>query len=83
MSSSARLTKTYATAAGNIDCIADGGTLCDEIICGGEGNLQIEYSGGATDTIAVAAGDRIPAAARRILAAGTTATALTVMWWTS
>lgn len=80
MSNSARLSKTYATAAGNIDCIADGGGLCAAIRVNVAGNVEVEYSGAVTDIVPMTAGEMLPLAARRILAASTTATGITVMW---
>jgi hypothetical protein len=80
----ANTTRTYALAgplAGDADLIADGGEPCRGIRVGAAGDIAIVDAGGASTTIpAVLAGETLRVRAAKLLAAGTTAQKITVLW---
>ena len=80
----ATVSKTYASIGADTDLVAEyplGGNQPPRWLrIGVAGNLSVEYAQGVTDTFAVLAGENILCGPNVILAAGTTATEITVFW---
>ena len=62
------------------DDTADLPEACRALNVGGSGTVALTTVGGTTATVYVTAGIAFPVRARRILATGTTATGIVVMW---
>jgi hypothetical protein len=76
--------KAYAPSAvlgGDADLIADGGGPCREIIVGSAGDLVVKTPAGVSVTISgIPAGMRLPIQASKLIASGSTAYKLLVLW---
>ncbi len=73
-------TVTYATVAGDI--VIDPNEGMQLIRVGGAGTLVLHYPDGTTDTITgLLAGEKLYVSPDKIVAAGTTATKITLHWF--